>query len=402
MKGLGRAQHHVAIHVVLKMLLRLVAHAHRPHAPVAAQVGHDLLGQFVLQAQAIERLNVAAACAHHNVEEPAHIVFHGADFRQAVERADDKKSIAQPAVAVVPVAPAARCLRDAGGHGRHDGAGVLVERELERDGRAYDGLLPLQRDVQALAPAPPKAQGFLLKQAGGVSNALVQRFVGAQQKVVLASQQKGLARQQVRDGRVGVEAQRQIGPHIAHMVAAAGDDGGSAAPVVAQVHRHADARRALERPHPAHDGGGFEKPRARKKSRRKVGDLQALTQAVKQLGFEHGGVGLVPLAAVGKVLNFYGKGAAPRVQPALGVQQGAEHRVTVKARQAAPHDAAALVDQRAEGAVANHAQGQRRWRGGAEGGRGLGSVHGRVRRAELGAVDVAGIGASCEGQSAKV
>ena len=38
------------------------------------------------------------------------------------------------------------------------------------------------------------------------------------------------------------------------------------------------------------------------------------------------------------------------------VEQRIEHRVAVEARQAAPDDAAALVDQRAVGAVADHAQ----------------------------------------------
>jgi hypothetical protein len=57
-KGLRRAQHDVAVHVVLEVLLRLVAHAHRAHAAVAGQVSRIDSGSFALQADAVQRLDV--------------------------------------------------------------------------------------------------------------------------------------------------------------------------------------------------------------------------------------------------------------------------------------------------------------------------------------------------------
>ena len=124
-KGLRGAQHDVAVHVVLEVLGRLIAHAHRTHAAVALHGRYEGLRQFVLQPDAVQGLDVAVAGFQHDVGQPAQVVLHGADFGQAVERAHDEERIAQPAVAVVPVAPAVCRFGNAGGHRGDDGAGVF-------------------------------------------------------------------------------------------------------------------------------------------------------------------------------------------------------------------------------------------------------------------------------------
>ena len=93
-KGLRCAQHHIAVDVVLKMLLRLVTDPYRPHAAVTAQVRHDGLGQISLQTNAEQRLDVPAVGLHHHIAEPAQIVFQRANFGQAVERPHHKKCVA--------------------------------------------------------------------------------------------------------------------------------------------------------------------------------------------------------------------------------------------------------------------------------------------------------------------
>ena len=363
MKGLRRAQHHIAINVMLKMLLRLVTDPHRSHVAVATQMVHHFFGQFLLQTQAVQRLDMAALGLHHHVKMPAHIVFHGANLGQAVERAHHKKSIAQPAIAVVPVALAARCLGNAGGHGGNDGAGVFKERELERDGRADHGFLPLQRNVQALTPFAPVSQRLLLEIARCVGNALGQGLVRTQQKMMLARQQKRLARQQVSQGCVGGQAQRHLGPDKAHMVAAPRDERCHAPPVKVRVHRDAYTRRTLDRAHAPHQHGGPEQTTPALKARRKVGDLQPLPLAVKELRAQYRCVWFIALVCPGKVFNLYGKGVMAGIQffsrGSAGVQQGVKHRVAVKARQATPHQSPVQVNQRTECAVADHAHGQR-------------------------------------------
>ncbi len=73
---------------------------------------------------------------------------------------------------------------------------------------------------------------------------------------------------------------------------------------------------------------------------------------VGQSGPQHGRIGLVPLVRFLEVLDLDGKVASVLAR----IEQGIEDRVAVKARQAAPHNAAAPVDQRGDRAVADHAQ----------------------------------------------
>ena len=107
----------------------------------------------------------------HHVDQPAQVLLHRRRLRQAVERAHHEEGVAQPAEAVVPVAPAVGRLGDAGGHGGDDGAGVLEQRQLERDGGADHRVLPLQRQRQRARPVAPVVDGFLLEAARRVLDA---------------------------------------------------------------------------------------------------------------------------------------------------------------------------------------------------------------------------------------
>ena len=159
--------------------------------------------------------------AAHDVVQPVQVVLHRADLGQAVERAHDEEGVAQPAVAVVPVAAAVRRLRDAGGHRRDDGAGVLVLAQLERDGGADHRVLPLQRHRQAARPVAPVQRGLLLEVARGVVDAAGQRLVGPEQQAAPAVQREPGAVGDVGQRRAGVQAQRAAGQDVAQVVAAA-------------------------------------------------------------------------------------------------------------------------------------------------------------------------------------
>ncbi|MNT26404.1 hypothetical protein D3C72_1619750 [compost metagenome] len=125
-ESLRRAQDDVAIDVVLEMFLRLVADAHGTIAPVAGQVVEHGFGQLLFQADAVQGLDVAAFRAGDDIRQPAQILFHRAHFGQTIECAHDKEGVTQPAVAVIPVAAAARRFRDARRHGGDDGARVFI------------------------------------------------------------------------------------------------------------------------------------------------------------------------------------------------------------------------------------------------------------------------------------
>ena len=74
---------------------------------------------------------------------------------EAVESADDEVGVAQPAVAVIPGAPAPRRLRDRRRGGGDHRPGVLEDMELERQRRPQDLVLEIEGDGAVLAPGAP-------------------------------------------------------------------------------------------------------------------------------------------------------------------------------------------------------------------------------------------------------
>ena len=85
---------------------RGVADAHRPHSAIAGQAVHLAFGQFALEGNAEHRVDLAVflSVGGNHVEDVADVLFHAARDAQPVHRAHGESRIAQPAVAVVPVA----------------------------------------------------------------------------------------------------------------------------------------------------------------------------------------------------------------------------------------------------------------------------------------------------------
>ena len=115
-----------SVHVVLLLHEGLVADTHGPHPAVAVERGLGALGQLRITRQAVERLHARAVAARDDVIDEVQKALHGLRRAEAVERLDDEIRIAQPAVAVVPVASAAGVLRDRRRERRDHGACVLV------------------------------------------------------------------------------------------------------------------------------------------------------------------------------------------------------------------------------------------------------------------------------------
>ena len=90
-------------------------------------------------------------------------------------------------------------------------------------------------------------------------------------------------------------------------------------------------------------------------ARREVGDLHRAAALIGQDCRKDGGVPLIALRGRGDVLHHH---IGEALVPPLGVvlEQAAEHRVTIQARQAIPDDAAELIDQRRHMAVADDAE----------------------------------------------
>ena len=213
-----------------------------------------------------------------------------------------------------------------------------------------------------------------------LAHAALQGFVGTQQEVEFACEQEGLVAQHMGHRGIGVQPQGLLLTDVADVVAARGDGGGFGAPVEAGCERHAHARRALERAHAAHQHGGAEKAAARREAGRKVGDKNALTLGVPELGVQHGGVGVVVLPGFIQVFDF----DRERAGTVFAAEQRVKHRIAVKAGQAAPDHAPVRIDQGAEGAIAHHAE--RQGGGGGRGKAGVGEVFGGGRWVHYGVV----------------
>ena len=123
----------LAVDVELLLRPRAVADAHGARVAPAAQVRQRALGEVVLAADPEHDLQrrvageAAAGRAGHERDEVDGLVGAGAD----VQRLQGKAGVADPGVAVVPVALAADALGQRGGRGGDDRAGRAVGEALQ-------------------------------------------------------------------------------------------------------------------------------------------------------------------------------------------------------------------------------------------------------------------------------
>ena len=189
------------------------------------------LDQLHFQGDAVHRLERPLAGAGHDVGDVAEVVLHRRRGAQAVERAHDEVGVAQPAVAVVPVARRARRLGDRGGHRGDDRAGLLERAQLQRDRGADHRVLPLERHRQGARPLPPVVARQLEQVAAALAapgraaarpgpSSSVDRVVQDERRLI----------EHVGDRRVGRQPQHLVGGDVADVVAAAGDRRRATAP----------------------------------------------------------------------------------------------------------------------------------------------------------------------------
>jgi hypothetical protein len=162
-------------------------------------------------------------------------------------------------------------------------------------------------------------------------------------------QHEGLSRE-VGEGHVGRQPQRARVALEAYVVRALLALGRALRPAQDRLAAHGDARAALQRLEHAQEQRRPERALVLQEAR---GEIEHAEGAVRPAegGLEHVGVLAVALLAARAVGPADAEAAA-----ALLVQQAREERLGVEARQAAPHDLAARVDQRRELAVADQAE----------------------------------------------
>ena len=219
-EGVGRRENRGPVDVVLHLPIGLVPDADRSHAAVARQRGNDAFLDIASAVHPVYGLQPPVLGAGGNVDDVAEVALHGLGRVQPVQRIDREIGIAQPAETVVPVAAAVGRLRDRGGECGEDRPGIVHRRELQRDRRADDLLLPFERDAEVADPVAPVSRRLLEKAARHVEDGTLQRFVRPEHESdgVLEHERDFL--EQCGDRAIGRGAQRKLAAFVAHVVAA--------------------------------------------------------------------------------------------------------------------------------------------------------------------------------------
>ena len=318
-----------------------VADAHRARVAVAREVGQLELGEVAGAVEAVDDLELrvggiglAAALLEPVVEGDGLVVE-----AQALEGEGGEGRVAQPGVAVVPVAPAADRLRQArGGRGDH-GPGRRVGAELERDGRALDHLAPAPVVAHAGHPAAPVAVGLLQAARDGVVRPALPAAARLQDEPGPLAGRQGEARRsgavvgghgQAR-GELGGRAvrrreAREVGAGQLEAVVQAGVAEGRPAP-------HAEVDGAAHHVDAAHQRAGLEL------QRHEVGDLGDAA-AAEEARHKGGGVRQVELLAGARDRGRDAEAAAD-----VGVEDRREEAGPVEAPGAEPVDRPVEADE---------------------------------------------------------
>ena len=145
--------------VVLALVERAVADPDRAGAGVAGQVVARRFGQVAAAVDPVHDLQ-RAVLGRLDVGHELHVLVGLPVQVQPVQRLERERAVADPGVAVVPVALAARRLGQRGRQRRDRRAGRHVREALDRQRRALDRVPPaVIRDPGALEPGAPVAQG---------------------------------------------------------------------------------------------------------------------------------------------------------------------------------------------------------------------------------------------------
>ena len=157
---LVEAVEHLAVDVELQLAARRVADPHRLRALVAVEPRQLELAQAPLARDAVHDLDVGRI-ARDRPDQPAPPLSRLVRVVAVEECEQRERRVAQPAVAVVPVAHGADPLRQRGRRRGDDAAGRVVGERLEDDERPPHERCPVAREVERtrLAPLPPEALG---------------------------------------------------------------------------------------------------------------------------------------------------------------------------------------------------------------------------------------------------
>mmetsp|Transcript_20253 Transcript_20253/g.51375 ORF Transcript_20253/g.51375 Transcript_20253/m.51375 type:complete len:596 (+) Transcript_20253:287-2074(+) len=382
-----------AEHVVLALRVGAVAHAHRTHATVAGERGAHHLGEVGLQADAVAGLHECAVgrlgvVLRDQVGQVVQVALHGGGGAQTIEHLHHVVGVAQPAVAVVPVATAVGVLGDRGGERCHDGARVLQRAQLERDGGTDHLLLELGRDGQVARVVDPVGGGCAVETLVESTRMFTQTLVRSHHKVdrFVVQNERSLA-QNVGHRRIGGDTKNVVIKNVANVVASVSAGRDVFTVLEGGPDQDANARSSVHQSDTTQHGERMKHTIVIAKARTEILDLERATALVEEHCLQDGRVAHVCLLAVRKVVHDHGpitpagwrllelrmrvhghhlfgarlieEGILVGLGRGVVSQQTTEDRVTVETRIATPHNRATTTDESRCGTVADDATLQR-------------------------------------------
>lgn len=153
-----QGDHHLAHHVRLILQGGPVADPHRTGPTVTRQVGQLPLGQVTLARHPVHDLHLGRVAGDRAQQPVAPVLDHP---QKAVrdQGLQSQRRVAQPHVAVVPVAEATEVLRQRRGRRRDDAAGVAVRQRPQHEQRAHQHFTVHVVGVDPIGPGLPPVQG---------------------------------------------------------------------------------------------------------------------------------------------------------------------------------------------------------------------------------------------------
>src|SRR5688572_21890766 len=155
-----------------------------------------------------------------NIQQKLEEGFHFLEVAQVMKRRECEIGVAQPAIAVVPVATSARLLRKARRQGCQYGAGVYEAVELQGQSGADDLLLMQQRHRAVFDPDAPVAYGLFEKVVGDFDEVVLNAEPPREAKIELLSQRDRNFIAEIRQRHVCQQAKRFAADVVAQVVTA--------------------------------------------------------------------------------------------------------------------------------------------------------------------------------------
>ena len=266
----GERKHHLTENIVLGLSRRGVADAHGAVPVEARPLVEYVFIEIGRAVQAIEGREHQVRVAAGEVQQKPDEVLAFLEVTENPEGLERVVGVAQPAIAVIPGAPAPRGFGDRGRHGRHDRTRILEAVQLERQGRANDFPLEHRRDVAMLDPAPPVAHRFLKEALAQPRQRLLDGCAPGEHKMSPFRERKRLP-SEVSQRNVGGEPQGAPEAFVLNVIRSVQRVWDPLRPAQAWLARHAHERCARERLEDAAKLRRAEASFVLREARRKIG-----------------------------------------------------------------------------------------------------------------------------------